>query len=433
MDNTAQTQKTAFNMNILRKRIFTENGFFNVQYVLLALAAASLPLTNWLMFPLAIAMLLVWLIEWNWQEKWNHLKKNVSPIAIIILFSIYLIIIYGFFLSYNKSRALAAFDCYLWFLTSPLVLLTYSKRELSRERIQRLLRIFALFTFIHIVILFLIATKKYIATGKSIFFYYDKLSILRHPSYAAMYATFAFFSLLDYIHHHRTSIPTARKWTSLFMMAVLATGIFFLQSKAGILVFSLLSFLWITYFWIIKKANILLGFCILTGILGTGIVLYKSDVLPMHRFKDTVNDVARYKNPGDQRGSGSSEIRLTVWRSTLEICKHNLPWGVGTGDATDELNVHAVKKNYTNLIGHHYNAHNQYLQTLLTTGILGLAVLFAYCILPLVTSLRRKDILYFSFAIILVLNILVESMFEVRAGVDFFALTNVLLIMRTKD
>ena len=36
------------------------------------------------------------------------------------------------------------------------------------------------------------------------------------------------------------------------------------------------------------------------------------------------------------------------------------------------------------------------------------------------------------FAIILILNIAVESMFEVRGGVNFFALFNTLLLLRTK-
>ena len=103
------------------------------------------------------------------------------------------------------------------------------------------------------------------------------------------------------------------------------------------------------------------------------------------------------------------------------------PWGVGTGDATDELCLNAIHKNYTNLIGHHFNAHNQYLQTLLTVGIPGLIILLTYCFYPLYFSIRKKDMLYLSFAIILIFNLLVESMFEIRAGVQFFAIINVLL------
>ena len=169
---------------------------------------------------------------------------------------------------------------------------------------------------------------------------------------------------------------------------------------------------------------------IIIVVTSVGIVFHETQWIPINRFKDTIEDVGKFKT--NHLGSGSSEIRLTVWKSTLEICKKNLPWGVGTGDATDELGVNAVKKNYTNLIGHHFNAHNQYLQTLLTTGIPGILVLIAYCLHPLVAGFRKKNILYISFALMVILNLTVESMFEVRGGVNFIAIMNVLLLLRTK-
>jgi len=413
-----------------RKKLLSDNWHFNVFFFLLLAAAASLPFTNWLMLPVAGVQLINWVSEWNWKEKWNTLRENASPFAIFVFFSIYLLVIYGFFLSYNKGRAMAAFDCYLWFLAAPLFLLTQKRRNLTNSRIHMIFMFFALSTVLHLCIIFFIAIRKYVQTGNDAYLYYQQFSIFRHPSYLAMYATFSFYVMLDYLNKTHKNLPRYLKLGLYFAMAVLLAGVFFLQSKAGILVFCILAVVWFVYLLFIRSTNIAAALSVIIVVTSIGIVLHETQILSVHRIKDSIEEVGKF-NP-EHLGSSSNQIRITVWKSTLEICKKNLPWGVGTGDATDELCVNAIKKNYTNLIGHHFNAHNQYLQTLLTTGIPGIIILLTYCFYPLVISIKKRNILYQSFVLILILNILVESMFEVRAGVDFLALMNVLLFMRSK-
>lgn len=423
--------KSTYSQNTIdRKSLLTDNWFFNIFFILLLLAMATLPFTNWLMLPVAALMFINWLAEWNWKEKWSNLRENASIPTIIILFSVYFVVIYGFFLSYNKGRALAAFDCYLWFMAAPLFILTRRRTRLTNNRIHLAFMVFALSTFLHLCIIFSIALHKYIQTGNEVYLYYEKLSFFRHPSYVAMYATFSFYFLLDFINKTHRFLHPLFKILLYIIMGVLMVGVFFLQSKAGILVFCILAVIWFIYLLFIRSTNIAAALSIIIVLTSVGIVFHETQWIPMHRFKDSLEDVNKFKT--NHLGSGSSEIRLTVWKSTLEICKKNLPWGVGTGDATDELSVNAVKKNYTNLIGHHFNAHNQYLQTLLTTGLPGIIVLIAYCLHPLIMGIRRKNTLYVSFAIILILNIVVESMFEVRGGVAFFAIMSVLLLLRSK-
>lgn len=412
------------------KKFLSDNWHFNVFFFLLLAAAATLPFTTWIMLPIAGIQLVNWIWEWNWKEKWNTLRENASPLAIFVLLSMYLLVIYGFFLSYNKSRAMAAFDCYLWFLVAPLFLLTQKRRNLTNSRIHMIFMFFAISTVLHLCIIFYIAIRKYVQTGDDVYLYYEQFSIFRHPSYLAMYATFSFYVMLDYLNKTHKSLPLYSKIGLYIAMAVLLAGVFFLQSKAGILVFCILAVVWFVYLLFIRSTNIAAALSVVIVVTSIGIVLHETQILSVHRIKDSIEEVGKF-NP-EHLGSSSNQIRITVWKSTLEICKKNLPWGVGTGDATDELNVNAVKKNYTNLIGHHFNAHNQYLQTLLTTGIPGIIILLTYCLYPLVISIRKRNILYQSFVLIMILNILVESMFEVRAGVDFLALMNVLLFIRSK-
>lgn len=427
MNESADTEATK---RCRKERLFTGNWHFDAFYALLLLAMASLPFTNWLMLPIAVLMFLNWIIAWNWKEKIRNLKENVSPVGVVVLFSLYALVIYGFFLSSNKAHAFAAFDCNLWFLAAPLFALAYSRKDLNRTRIRIALLVFALFTFLHLCVIFGIAIAKYIRTDDSYGLFYIHLSLLRHPSYLAMYVTFSFCIVLEFLSKEKERLSSLAEMFVIFVLAVFAVSVFFLQSKAGILIFLLVGALWVVNLWIIRTVNIAAVLSILVCVGSVVVVLNETGDLPIRRFQASVEDIEQFRN--QELGDGSTEIRLTVWKSALEICRKNMPWGVGTGDATDELCLNAIHQNYTNLIGHHFNAHNQYLQTLLTVGIPGVLALLCYCGFPFVVSFKRRDFLYLSFAVIVVLNLAAESMFETRAGVDFIALMNVLLLLKTQ-
>ena len=411
-------------MKILQD-IFTKNGHFNVFYALLLLAAVTLPMTTFLMLPIAILMLLNVVVEWNWRQKWQNIRQHKAIPSFFIFLSLYLIPFIGLILSFNKGRAMSCFDCYLWFFVAPVCCLTYDPELFTNRRIRIVLKYFAFSTILHACILLGTATYRLLKTGDTGAFYYMKLSFLRHPSYVAMYSTFTFFLLLYFIHHYKKIISLPSVIAIILSLIILLALIVLLQSKAGLIVFAILTVMWFVYFICHVRYKLAWGALFLALTVGLGLLVFRTDVLPVNRLQETITQVQHHKEK--PYGHGSSEIRLTVWKSTLEIIRKNLPWGVGTGDATDELCLNAIHKNYTNLIGHHFNAHNQYLQTLLTVGIPGLIILLTYCFYPLYFSIRKKDMLYLSFAVILIFNLLVESMFEIRAGVQFFAIINVLL------
>ena len=246
-----------------------------------------------------------------------------------------------------------------------------------------------------------------------------------------MYVTFSFFLFLYYIFHNHDK-PSFWRTISLFLsLIILIASLICLQSKAGLLTFFLLLFIWIIYLIYTKRIRIIGSILLFCFILGSGYILFKTDLLPRNRVKHTIEQVKNHKN--NPNGKSSSEIRLTLWKTSWAIAKKNLPWGVGNGNASDKILQHAIENNYTNLIGHNYNAHNQYLQTLLATGILGIIILLIYCLSPFYFGIKHHDILYISFTIVLILNIFVESMFEARAGVNFIAIMSMLLYLRAVE
>ena len=123
------------------------------------------------------------------------------------------------------------------------------------------------------------------------------------------------------------------------------------------------------------------------------------------------------------------DVRFYIWTGSWEAAKENIPYGVGTGDAKDILKNKYKDKSLEYFYNREYNAHNQYLQILLTLGIPGIAVFVSGLLYAFFISIKKRYFLYIVFLIIFGLNILTESMLERQAGVVFYAVFNALLCL----
>jgi len=75
------------------------------------------------------------------------------------------------------------------------------------------------------------------------------------------------------------------------------------------------------------------------------------------------------------------------------------------------------------------NLHNQYLDTIHEVGVVGLLLLLALFVIPLVVMRRKKtfDVIYVCFILMIVFNSLFESIFETQKGIIFFSFFNILM------
>ena len=113
--------------------------------------------------------------------------------------------------------------------------------------------------------------------------------------------------------------------------------------------------------------------------------------------------------------------RFVLWDAAIKATP-NLLIGVGTGDYTSVLNDYYRSHNLSQFSVSNYNAHNQFIQTLLSNGILGLVALLIMLIRPLLLSIRYQNplgiLVFFSFFI----YGLTEVFLGRYQGVVFFAL-----------
>ena len=145
----------------------------------------------------------------------------------------------------------------------------------------------------------------------------------------------------------------------------------------------------------------------------------------------------RFK-PGDY--FNGLQFRLLQWRFVPEILSENNCWwaGVSPGDAQSYLNEKYLSKNMYSgdpargtrgyLV---YNTHNQFLQTLLQTGIVGLVILIVTCFFMLKMATEQKSQFTIFVILILLAWLFTESPFETQYGIVIFTFFPMLLTSAT--
>jgi O-antigen ligase len=254
------------------------------------------------------------------------------------------------------------------------------------------------------------------------------ISPIHHPTYFSFYIITAVSGL--WLLYFDEKIPYHPKWLVVF---TLFCGFIFLFC---------LSLASIIYLFVILGA---IGLMAAKRRFGVKLTILIAVILPLFflgicqfipRIKFEVNngltatglfltDPIKYvKNkPGDKTGN---EIRLVMWAATLlEIKDH--PWGVGTGNVDEHLSSRLSNLGQVTLAkkdekGHiRYNPHNQFLQTTLEIGFIGLILLLTYIISLLKLAWIHKNAFLAIIVGGLFFNALFESVLQRQSGIVFFS------------
>lgn len=399
---------------------------FNIFYGLLLLAVGTMPFTKFLLLPILLLMFLNYVFEWNWKEKRQHIKKNALSGYTILFISLFLCYLIGLLYTSNYSNAWSNLEGKLALFIAPLAIFSANPKHFTARKVNQLFILFIISCSLLVLTNLSISLAQYLKTGATTHFFYINLSHFMHPSYGAMYITvaltlsvyFLFFSSLKMSRLIKTGL-----WVS---MPFYVLYIFLLQSKAGLLIFGLLIFVLCLYLINYQKRRILLSF-LFVGLMGFAawLLLFKVSS-PENRLREAV-EMLRSKERVQSSWDGTLQ-RVAVWQAALDLSIENLPFGVGTGDVKDVLLERYKEEEMTIILNKKLNAHNQYLQTFLGLGIPGLLLLLSFLLVPfsLAWKKKKKNFPYMAFIIIVLLNFLVESMLEARAGTNFIAIFNCL-------
>lgn len=117
--------------------------------------------------------------------------------------------------------------------------------------------------------------------------------------------------------------------------------------------------------------------------------------------------------------------RVQEFTCTIEILRKDIRilTGFGTGDDNDALFNCYAAHGYDWILSQKYNAHNQYLQSVLQNGIIGGVLCFLFIAAPLLSKKVsvQEDLDFIVFSTLFGIFSLTESTLEVQKGVVFFA------------
>ena len=380
---------------------------FQITYILLALCMLTIPFSSFIFLPVGVVLWGISLVSFFKKENKTILKNRENGIFFAFFLLFFLLNFIGIFYSQNKTLAFAKIESYLWFFITPPLFLSLDSQKMTRKRVEILLYGFLISMALVMLVNYGISCKIFIETECSYHLFYTYLSHFMHPSYQALYACIALLFSFYFI--------LKRKHTVLFLCfsIFLLLYIFMLQSKAGIFT-SILFLIFAGLYWINrKKVKYFFSIIFVIILLVVPVTLIKSIDIKTNRVSYFMN---LFKTNREK------DVRILIWQNAWEVAVENLPFGAGTGDVHTELNKTYEANGFPAFQEKNYNAHNQYLETLVGIGILGLLSLLSLFFLAFMYGIKNRDILLPVFAGIVLFFFLFESMLERKAGGDFIAL-----------
>ncbi|MGB3617034.1 MAG: O-antigen ligase family protein [Catalinimonas sp.] len=396
---------------------------------LLAAVALTLPLSMRLNTLLVLSLALHWLLEGDWPAKWQRWRTR--PAAAVYL-SLYVLYALGMLYTEHQEVGWYTLEKKAALLAFPLMLgsVTLSPRDVRWA-------VWALVGGCAAVTLMMLAGSLRFSLGnggaRQLFELYAGGVPLRnyglHRTYLAYYLLLSLAALLVWLRRG-TVYPPAAAWAyarpssptwawALVVAAVVLFGatIVLMRAQMAILIVVLSVSVWpVVVLWRRAGPGWAVALLLTAGLTTAAALLW---ITPLHVRTDRfIESLGEGNAPHAQT---SSNLRVLIWQGALTTAADR-PWlGAGTGDGNAELFETYAEQAFEWGVAYRFNAHNQYLQTTLALGVVGLLVLALHLGTGLRLAWRRGDRLFAAFVLITALCWLTESMLERQKGVVLYA------------
>lgn len=330
-----------------------------------------------------------------------------------VLLGFFLLHAAGYLFSYNKSGALNAIEIKLSFLAFPILIFAYSYNNLQVKKI-----VISFVSGCMLACVFYIFRAFYLYLFKDFnAFFYTEFTYFMHPSYFAMYLVFSQLIVLLFYPEWLSHLSNLKIKIG-FLSLTFLTCIFLCSSKMGLITAFLLipmCLCVILYNQGYKKVivGLTIGFFILIA------AAYKLFPTPFERMQQAFR-VTSSSETIDKTDAESTAVRILIWKESVKLIRKNLVFGTTAGDANDKLVEAYEREGLAGALRKKLNAHNQFLQTFIGTGIIGFILLLFMTLGAMIYGFYKKNYILSLFSILMILNFLVESMLQAQAGFIFF-------------
>lgn len=279
---------------------------------------------------------------------------------------------------------------------------------------RKTMNLFAMFGTLTTLICLAAALYRYSTTGYNVLVSEHEFTLYMHRSYQATY--WCIGALWAFYHFGRFK---PYRILYLLMSIVLSVGVILTFSKAGIISL-MLGFGFIMLLFLFKyKRYKLFGVTLLSTIIILLILNYITPK-PLARFQAMVETVLSDESSRNQNDSNGA--RILMWETSIELISEHPVLGFGTGDVNNALNERNTEKGYHELVKVDLNSHNQFFNTGVALGAIGMIIL-AIIFLTTMFYGRIADIdngITMLITVVILIFTLTESVFETQAGVVCF-------------
>lgn len=269
----------------------------------------------------------------------------------------------------------------------------------------------------------------------SVLFYHDLVSNLGH--HAVQFSIFVFAGLIYLLHLTHINWHLKNKAVHYSLIAYLIIGIVLLSSKL-VIIFTLGYLLHYLYTLLKNKtiARSAVAIALVVGLICSSVLLFTQNPIS-RRFNDVMHgNIAIVQQSSFQTRDyfNGVQFRLLQWRFVKEILNEHKAWlfGVTPAAAQPLLNqkymaTHMYTGGQPGQSDHgylDYNTHNQFLESLLQTGIIGLLCFIAICvqmwIMAITWQFDYTNRLLRTLLLLLFAYTFCDSVFETQYGLILF-------------
>ena len=389
------------------------------------LLMASLPFDMFYSHLILISLSIHTLIHFN-----KNTFKPVFTVRTLVLQSVFFVTILSTIYTINYPEAFHEWGKQTTIFLFPL-LFCLNSLDIKKYR-QQLLLAFALVCTATIVYLYfdaIITIRYYRLPFKTLFsgaFTNHNFSepIDMHATFFSMQVMLALGYMLYVLKKERSL------YTRLFYLAcsvILTAGLIQLSSKSIFVV--LLIIINIAVPWFLLKGAARLKFVIAAASFSALLVIgiLNSGTLRERFVTELRQDMAK------QSVGEIEDGRLARWNVAAGLIAKAPVIGYGAGSEIGLLQESFFNKKLYNSYLFRLNAHSQYLSFLLKSGIVGLAIYLATLVFGFKISLGKKDLVFFTFMLLIAIVSLSENLLDVDKGIFFYSFFFTFFLFSNED
>jgi len=256
---------------------------------------------------------------------------------------------------------------------------------------------------------------------KSYFFYHNFTAFRSEPTYLSILICLACFILMiDFLYEEK--FLGLKKLPKIGFLLFLSITLLLISSRMQIGIL-MLGGMFLLFEYLSKKYS--LAKSIVIVLLFFGIFSAIAFIVPYtrERIEYILNpkeriDLDKQADHSLGRNWDGASLRFAKWQCAKELVQRNWFWGVGTGDGQDELQkIYEEYKFYFASRYNRYNAHNQFLDTWIALGVIGLLSFLSIFIVPFAGAWRDKNFFLLGILIIFFFSAISESYLQRNLGV----------------